>query len=191
MKTCKIRLKEILQGSYFNQCFTREKTELIFYIICNGSSIGGTGKSRYSEDQIKCKVKNKLIKEVLPINWEIDEWLVYWVDFYSSFIAIYYTHMKYRESKIEAVRKKEFGTEEANQKKKLKFIWDKRKSRKRLVGNILEKYDQLLWRRKMQQRRRTNMENRKERQMERSFEAEIKEKRKQLQITESPHYLWL
>jgi hypothetical protein len=89
MKTCKIRLKEILQGSYFNQCFTREMTELIFYIIYNGSSMGGMGKSRYSEDQIKCKVKKKLIKEGLPINWEIDEWLVYWVNFYSSFIAIY------------------------------------------------------------------------------------------------------
>jgi hypothetical protein len=36
MKTCKVRLKEIRQGSYFNQYFTREMTELIFYIICNG-----------------------------------------------------------------------------------------------------------------------------------------------------------
>jgi hypothetical protein len=106
-------------------------TELIFYIICNGSSLGGTGKSRYSEDHIKCKMKNILIKEVLPTNWEVDEWLVYWVNFYSSFIAIYYTHMKYRESKIEAVRGKEFGTEQINHKKKLKFIWDKRKSRER------------------------------------------------------------
>jgi hypothetical protein len=114
MKKCKIRVKESLHGSYFNNCFTREMTELIFYIICNGSSIGGTGKSRYSEDQIKCKVKNKLIKEVLPKNWEVDEWLVYLVNFYSSFIAIYYTPMKCRESKIEAVRGKEFGTEQAN-----------------------------------------------------------------------------
>jgi hypothetical protein len=55
IKTCKLRLKEILQGKLFNNCFTREMTELIFYIVCNGSSIGGTGKSRYSEDQIKCK----------------------------------------------------------------------------------------------------------------------------------------
>jgi hypothetical protein len=39
--------------------------------------------------------------------------------------------MKYRESKIEAVRKKEFGTEQINHKKKLKFIWDKRKRRER------------------------------------------------------------
>jgi hypothetical protein len=139
MKTCKIRLKEILQGSYFNQCFTREMTELIFYIICNGSSIVRTGKSRYSEDQIKCKVKNKLIKEVLPINWEFDEWLVYWVNFYSSFLAIYYTHMKYRESKIEAVRKKEFGTEQINHNKKLKFIWDKRKRREKTGGRYFGK----------------------------------------------------
>jgi hypothetical protein len=48
-------------------------TELIFYIICNVSSLGEKGKSRYSEDQIKCKVKNKLIKDVLPTNWEVDE----------------------------------------------------------------------------------------------------------------------
>jgi hypothetical protein len=40
MKTCKIRLKDILQGEYLNNCFTREMTELIFYIVCNGSSIG-------------------------------------------------------------------------------------------------------------------------------------------------------
>jgi hypothetical protein len=106
-------------------------TELIFYIICNESSIGGTGKSRYSEDQIKCKVKNKLIYDVLPKNWENDEWLVYWVNFYSSFIAIYYTHMKYRESKIEAVRNKEFGTEQINRIKNIKFIWDERKRKEK------------------------------------------------------------
>jgi hypothetical protein len=104
MKICKIRLKEILQGNLFNNCFTREMRELTFYIICNGSSIGGTGKSRYSEDQIKCKVKNKLIKDVLPIYWETDEWLVYWVNFYSSFIAIYHTHMKYCEPKLKLLK---------------------------------------------------------------------------------------
>jgi hypothetical protein len=92
MKTCKIRLKEILQGSYFNNCFNREMTELIFYIICNGSSIGGTGKSRYSEDQIKCKLKNKLIKDVLPTNWETDEWLVYWVNFIHHYSNLLHTH---------------------------------------------------------------------------------------------------
>jgi hypothetical protein len=92
MKTCKMKLKEILQGNLFNNCFTREMTELIFHIICNGSFIGGTRKSRYSEDQIKCKVKNKLIKDVLPTHWETHEWLAYWVNFYSSFIAIYHTH---------------------------------------------------------------------------------------------------
>jgi hypothetical protein len=129
MKTCKIRLKEILQGCYFNQCFTREMSELLFYIICNGSSLGGTGKSRYSEDQIKYKVKNKLIKDVLPTNWEVDEWFVFWVDFYSTFIAIYYTHMKYRESKFEAVRKEEFGTMQKNHNKKLKDKWNDRKRR--------------------------------------------------------------
>jgi hypothetical protein len=106
-------------------------SELLFYIICNRSSLGGTGKSKYSEDQIKCKVKTRLIKEVLPSNWEVDEWLVYWINFYSSFIAIYYTHMKYRESKIEAVKGKEFGTEQIDHIKKLKFIWDDRKRREK------------------------------------------------------------
>jgi hypothetical protein len=76
MKTSKIRLKEKLQSTLFNNCFTREMTKLIFYVICNGSSMDGTGKSRYSEDQIKCKVRNKIIKDVLPIHWEINEWLV-------------------------------------------------------------------------------------------------------------------
>jgi hypothetical protein len=41
MKTCKIRLKEILQGVLFNNCFTRKMRELVFYITCNGSSLGG------------------------------------------------------------------------------------------------------------------------------------------------------
>jgi hypothetical protein len=109
MKTCKIRLKEILQRNLLNNCFTRDVTELIFYIICNGSSIGGPRKSRCSEDQIKCKVKNKLIKDVLPIHWETDERLVYWVNFYSSFIVIYCTHMKYCESKEEINEGKDIG----------------------------------------------------------------------------------
>jgi hypothetical protein len=98
-------------------------SELIFYIICNGLSIGGSGKSRYSEDQIKCKVKNKLIKDVLSIHWEIDEWLVYGVNFYSSFIAIYLTRMKYCESKEEEIEDKDFGVVQIEQNKKLKFIW--------------------------------------------------------------------
>jgi hypothetical protein len=144
MRTCKIRLKEILQGSYFNNCFPREMTELIFYIICNGSSIGGMGKSRYSEDQIKCKVKKKLIKDVSPINWEIDEWLVYWVNFYSSFIAIYYTHMKYRESKTEEVKKGIWYITNVRKGNIKVYLGQKKKKRKRLVENILEKYDQLL-----------------------------------------------
>jgi hypothetical protein len=68
-------------------------------------------------------VKNKLIKDVLPINWEIDEWLVYWINFYSSFIAIYYTHMKYCESKEEVKEDTDFGVIQIEPKKKLKFIW--------------------------------------------------------------------
>jgi hypothetical protein len=85
-------------------------SELIFYIICSGSHLDGTEKSRYSKDQIKCKVKNKLIKEVLPKYLELDEWLVYWMNFYSSFIAIYYTHMKYCDTKKEIKKNKEFGS---------------------------------------------------------------------------------
>jgi hypothetical protein len=76
-------------------------------------------------------VKNRLIKDGLPTNWEVDEWLVLWVNFYSSFIAIYYTHMKYHESKTEICRGQEFGTEQINHKKNLKFIWDDRKRREK------------------------------------------------------------
>jgi hypothetical protein len=76
-------------------------------------------------------VKNKLIKDVLPINCEIDKWLVYWVNFYSSFIAIYYTHMKYFESKEEVKEDTDFGVIQIEQKKKLKFIWEKRRKRER------------------------------------------------------------
>jgi hypothetical protein len=108
--------------------------------------LGGTGKSRYSEDQIKCKVRSKLIKDVLPIHWEMDECLVYWVNFFTSFIAIYHPHMKYCETKDEVKEEKEFGSMQKEQKKKLKYIWEKKKKkRKRLVENLMEKYDQMFW----------------------------------------------
>jgi hypothetical protein len=45
--------------------------------------------------------------------------------------------MKYRESKTEAVRGQEFGTEQINHKKKLKFIWDDRKRREKDCWKIL------------------------------------------------------
>jgi hypothetical protein len=83
------------------------------------------------EDQIKCKVKNKLIKDVLPKYWEIDEWLVYWVNFYSSFVAIYLTHMKYCESDEEIREETEFGTIQIEQVKKHKFKWEKRRKREK------------------------------------------------------------
>jgi hypothetical protein len=55
-----------------NLCYSwsRELTELLIYKICNGSQLRGTGTSRYSEDQIKYKVKKKLIK-ILPKHWEL------------------------------------------------------------------------------------------------------------------------
>jgi hypothetical protein len=57
MKTCKIWLKEILQENIFNNCFTREMTELIFYILCNGSSIGGDWEIKILSrpDQVQCE----------------------------------------------------------------------------------------------------------------------------------------
>jgi hypothetical protein len=50
--------------------------------------------------------------------------------FLFKFLAIYYTHMKYRESKIEAVRKKEFGTEQINHIRKLNSLGTKGKEEK-------------------------------------------------------------
>jgi hypothetical protein len=80
-----------------NWCWSGELTELFCYIICNRSHLGGTGKSRFSGDQIKCKMKNKLVK-MLPRYWELDDELIHWIDFYTSFIAIFYTYEKYQES---------------------------------------------------------------------------------------------
>jgi hypothetical protein len=62
LRGCRKQLKCGLEGPKFNHCFTREMAELIFYIICSVSHIGDQGKSRYSEDQLKYKVKNKLNK---------------------------------------------------------------------------------------------------------------------------------
>jgi hypothetical protein len=89
-------------------------------------------------------VKNKLIKDVLPIHWEIDEWLVYWVNFFASFIAIYLTHMKYCDLKDEVKEEKEFGYIQKEQRRKLKYILEKRRKRERDWWIFfLEKYDQL------------------------------------------------
>jgi hypothetical protein len=97
LKRC---IEEFKRSIKYNLCesWNRELTELLFYIICNGSQLRGTGKSRYSEDQIKCKVKNKLIK-ILPEYWELHERLTYWINFFTSFVAIYYTHCKYLNQK--------------------------------------------------------------------------------------------
>jgi hypothetical protein len=65
-------------------------------------------------------VKNKLIKDALQIYWKLNEWFVYWVNFYSSFIAINHTHMKYCESKEEIKEEKELGNKQKEQRRKLK-----------------------------------------------------------------------
>jgi hypothetical protein len=39
--------------------------------------------------------------------------------------------MKYRESKEELIEDKDFGVIQIEQKKKLKFIWEKRRKRER------------------------------------------------------------
>jgi hypothetical protein len=65
-------------------------------------------------------VKKKLIEEVLPKYWEVEVCLIYWLNFCSSFIAIYYTYMKYYESKEGEQRKEEFGRhKKKNMRRKL------------------------------------------------------------------------
>jgi hypothetical protein len=91
-----------------NWSWSRDFTELLCYIICNGSNVGGAGKSRFSEDQIKCKVKKKLVK-ILPKYSELDDELIHWIDFFTSFIAIFYTYQKYHESENESDNNEEFG----------------------------------------------------------------------------------
>jgi hypothetical protein len=51
--------------------------------------------------------------------------------FYSSFIAIYQTHMKYCESKEDVKVDTDFGVIQIEQKKKLKFIWENRRKREK------------------------------------------------------------
>jgi hypothetical protein len=76
-------------------------------------------------------VKRKLNEEVFPKYWEMDEWLIYWINFYSSFFAIYHTHMKYCESKKYIEKNLEFGSLQIEEKQVLRYIWDKRRRKER------------------------------------------------------------
>jgi hypothetical protein len=73
-------------------------------------------------------VKKELIREVLPEYWEVDEWLVFWVNFYSSFVAIYLTHLKHCESEKETEEDEEFGTIQKERNKKVKLKWEKNRN---------------------------------------------------------------
>jgi hypothetical protein len=35
---------------------------------------------------------------LLPNHREVDEWLIFWMDYFALFNPIYYTHLKYVES---------------------------------------------------------------------------------------------
>jgi hypothetical protein len=95
----KNRLNDIMRWN-IREDFTREELELIFYIICTQSSYNGTGKSRYDEDKIKCKIRKNVEKDIYEY-WKLDENVTYWIDFFISFIVIYLTHMKLKQSKHE------------------------------------------------------------------------------------------
>jgi hypothetical protein len=69
--SCKNRLKDIMRWDLREE-FTKEEMELIFYIICTQSSYNGTGKSRYDEDKIKCKIRKKIEKGFYEY-WKLDE----------------------------------------------------------------------------------------------------------------------
>jgi hypothetical protein len=111
-------------------------SELLFYIICNGSHLGDTGKSRYLEDQIKNKLEKKLIIEVRPKFWEHNSWLLFWINFYSSFISIYDTHMKFCESKKVVEKIWELGSLQIERKRELRHILDREEERKVNIGMV-------------------------------------------------------
>jgi hypothetical protein len=55
---------------------------------------------RYAEDKIKCKIWKKVEKDFYEY-WKLDENVKYWVELFISFIALYLTHMKLKQSKHE------------------------------------------------------------------------------------------
>jgi hypothetical protein len=53
-------------------------------------------------------VKKKLIKNS-PKHWELDDQLVHWIEFFTSFIAIFYAYEKHHDSIHEAESGEDFG----------------------------------------------------------------------------------
>jgi hypothetical protein len=53
-------------------------------------------------------VKKKFVN-ILPTYLELDDQLVHWIEFYTSFIAIFYTYEKYHDSKQESDAGEKFG----------------------------------------------------------------------------------
>jgi hypothetical protein len=126
LKTFRVKLKENMEN-HLNERIERENIELLCYIICNQSGLGGTGKSRYSENMIKCKIKKKLD---LYQYWELDDVFVYWVNFFISFYAIYLTHMKVKQLKKEIT----FGEYQKENVKSMKKKFQKCKNRSKRNG---------------------------------------------------------
>jgi hypothetical protein len=58
LKTCRMKLRENMENQ-LNEKIEREDIELLCYVIYNQSGLRGTGKIRYNENQIKCKIKKK------------------------------------------------------------------------------------------------------------------------------------
>jgi hypothetical protein len=75
------------------------------------SNLGRTAKYHYSEE----KQRNLLL---LP-HREQDEWLTFWIDFFATFIALYYIHFKLKESTDE----KEFGEKQRNFIRRKRNLW--------------------------------------------------------------------
>jgi hypothetical protein len=111
----------------------REEMELISYIICAQSGYNGTGKSRYDEDAIKCKIRKKVEKDFHEY-WKLDEDVTYCVDFFISFIAIYLTYMNLKQSKYE----KKFG------EMKKEMTRNRKEEKRRNIENI-RKYRDKKW----------------------------------------------
>jgi hypothetical protein len=114
--TCKFRLKTRLEYG-LNRFLKSEDIELLGYTICTQSRLNDTGKLNFIENQIKNKVKKILD---LPEFWDLDGWLIYWIDFFASFITIDLTYMKIRPSKSE----KKFGEAQKKEAEKRKDIWN-------------------------------------------------------------------
>jgi hypothetical protein len=54
--TCRIQLKENIKHP-LKKFIDREDIELLCYIIYTRSNLNGARKSRFNEDQIKCKIR--------------------------------------------------------------------------------------------------------------------------------------